>query len=214
MEKYVCSVCGYVYDEQKEKIKYADLPDDWTCPMCGVSKSFFKPEEKKEIKKSVKPKQATEKTVEEAFSEAELYVLCTNLAKGCEKQYMFEEATLFMEIADYYNQNTKKINEKSIEEIINSLNNDLEKNYVESFTQARKEKDRGALRALTWSEKVTRVLNGLLERYKKEGKSFLKEKKIFVCQICGFIYIGTSSPNVCPVCKVPKLKIQEIGGLD
>lgn len=36
-----CDVCGYVYDEQKEAAGWDDLPDDWTCPVCGAGKSEF-----------------------------------------------------------------------------------------------------------------------------------------------------------------------------
>lgn len=39
--KYKCSLCGYIYDDAKEEIKYEDLPDDWKCPLCGASKSLF-----------------------------------------------------------------------------------------------------------------------------------------------------------------------------
>lgn len=39
--KYVCIVCGDIYDEEKEGVKFADLPDDWTCPLCGVGKDMF-----------------------------------------------------------------------------------------------------------------------------------------------------------------------------
>ena len=39
--KYQCSLCGYIYDDAKEKIKFEDLPDDWKCPLCGVPKSLF-----------------------------------------------------------------------------------------------------------------------------------------------------------------------------
>lgn len=39
--RYQCSICGYIYDNNKEKIKFEDLPDDWTCPMCGVGKDKF-----------------------------------------------------------------------------------------------------------------------------------------------------------------------------
>ncbi|MDR0978932.1 MAG: rubredoxin [Lachnospiraceae bacterium] len=38
--KYLC-VCGYIYDEEVEGTKFADLPDDWTCPMCGLPKDVF-----------------------------------------------------------------------------------------------------------------------------------------------------------------------------
>ena len=47
--KYICSVCGYVYDEDEgcpEKdipagTKFADLPDSFECPLCGVAKENF-----------------------------------------------------------------------------------------------------------------------------------------------------------------------------
>ena len=41
MAKYVCDVCGYEYDEQAEGTPFAALPDDWTCPVCGVGKDQF-----------------------------------------------------------------------------------------------------------------------------------------------------------------------------
>ena len=52
MEKYVCSVCGYVYDpavgEPDNGIApgtaFADLPQDYECPMCGVGKDMFEAE--------------------------------------------------------------------------------------------------------------------------------------------------------------------------
>jgi rubredoxin len=51
MEKYVCDACGYVYDPAKGDpdggIKpgtaFKDIPDNWVCPLCGVSKSNFSP---------------------------------------------------------------------------------------------------------------------------------------------------------------------------
>ena len=42
-EKWVCSVCGYIYDGD---IPFEQLPDSWTCPLCGQPKSVF---EKKEV---------------------------------------------------------------------------------------------------------------------------------------------------------------------
>ena len=40
-KKFKCSVCGYVYDEDKEKTKFDDLPSDWKCPLCGIPKELF-----------------------------------------------------------------------------------------------------------------------------------------------------------------------------
>ncbi len=42
MEKYKCTICGYIYDEEKEGVKFSDLPDNWVCPLCGVGKEMFK----------------------------------------------------------------------------------------------------------------------------------------------------------------------------
>lgn len=39
---YECSVCGHKFDEDKEGIKFDDLPDDWKCPTCGTKKTYFK----------------------------------------------------------------------------------------------------------------------------------------------------------------------------
>lgn len=51
MQVYVCEVCGYEYDpaEGDEQsgvtagTAFADLPEDWICPVCGAGKSEFKP---------------------------------------------------------------------------------------------------------------------------------------------------------------------------
>lgn len=39
--KYRCRLCGYIYDDAKETIKFADLPEDWRCPLCGATKDQF-----------------------------------------------------------------------------------------------------------------------------------------------------------------------------
>ena len=40
-KKYKCPACGYIYYEEKEHMKFKDLPDDWVCPACGSEKSDF-----------------------------------------------------------------------------------------------------------------------------------------------------------------------------
>ena len=43
--KYVCNVCGYVYDpEENDGIAFEDLPDAFVCPLCGVGKEDFSEE--------------------------------------------------------------------------------------------------------------------------------------------------------------------------
>ena len=41
MKKYRCILCGHIYDEADEEVKFVDLPEDWTCPMCGATKDQF-----------------------------------------------------------------------------------------------------------------------------------------------------------------------------
>ncbi len=51
MKKYVCNVCGYIYDPEagdseggiKSGTSFESLPDDWVCPVCGASKEDFSP---------------------------------------------------------------------------------------------------------------------------------------------------------------------------
>ena len=44
MVKYVCSICGYVYDEEAEGNKWEELLTTWQCPRCGVAKDMFEKE--------------------------------------------------------------------------------------------------------------------------------------------------------------------------
>ncbi len=44
MQKWVCTVCGYVYDpEENGGVAFEDLPDDYECPECGEPKDAFEP---------------------------------------------------------------------------------------------------------------------------------------------------------------------------
>lgn len=39
--KYKCVVCGHIYDDASEEVKFEDLPNDWMCPVCGAEKEDF-----------------------------------------------------------------------------------------------------------------------------------------------------------------------------
>lgn len=49
MDKYICTVCDWVYDPEigdpehgiAPGTKFEDIPDDWVCPLCGVGKEDF-----------------------------------------------------------------------------------------------------------------------------------------------------------------------------
>ena len=49
MEKWICDVCGWIYDPKKGDPEsgiapgtpFEDISDDWTCPECGAGKDMF-----------------------------------------------------------------------------------------------------------------------------------------------------------------------------
>ena len=43
--KYVCEVCGWVYDEDEKGVKWEDLPEDFACELCSVGKDQFTAQE-------------------------------------------------------------------------------------------------------------------------------------------------------------------------
>lgn len=53
MKKYVCSACSYVYDPEvgdpdsgiPAGTPFAEIPEDWVCPICGATKDLFEPED-------------------------------------------------------------------------------------------------------------------------------------------------------------------------
>ena len=111
--RYICQVCGYIYDDAKEKVPFAELPDDWRCPLCRTAKSDFRPEEAtpaiSEMQKAA-VNTAAETIIRETpendpdakkLSIGQLAALCSNLARGCEKQYKPEEAGLFRNNVDF-----------------------------------------------------------------------------------------------------------------
>jgi len=52
MDRYVCTICGYIYDPStgdpdngvSPNTRFEDLPDSWECPVCGASKADFEKE--------------------------------------------------------------------------------------------------------------------------------------------------------------------------
>lgn len=51
MQKYICDVCGWIYDPAvgdpdnniAPGVEFKDLPDSFLCPLCGVDKTQFSP---------------------------------------------------------------------------------------------------------------------------------------------------------------------------
>ena len=211
--RYVCSICGYVYDEAKQGKPFAALPETWTCPLCGAARSAFAPEA---AAKSAAPAPTVAPPAlvhgdMQKLSPGALSILCSNLARGCEKQYKEEEAALFREIADWFAAAAPAAQETGVDALASRIGEDLAA-YPALNAAAVQAGDRGTQRICVWGEKVTAILKTLLERYRREGEAMLRDTDIWVCSVCGFAYVGKEPPRLCPVCKVPAWKFEKIEG--
>ena len=209
MKKYRCTICGYIYDESKENVKFSDLPEDWKCPLCGAPKNLF--EEIVEDNQTVEVTKETEVITEDndlrELSNDEIAYICSNLAKACDKQYLEEEKGLYLELFEYFK--SKDINNESINNLIEMFNNDA--NILnDAFNIVNNYDDSGAKRVLTWATKTNNIINSIIKDYSVKGIEYIKNNKIWVCDICGFVFIGDVPPQVCPICKVPNFKILEV----
>lgn len=210
--KFICSICGYVYDEAREAVHFVELPESWTCPLCGAAKSAFKPEQSVEQTTQVSVAPIAVDTREAALSAGEWSALCSNLARGCAQQYKDEEAALYRELAAYFDAAVPPPETARAEELAVLLGVDLAARYPALRQEAVADGDRGTQRICVWGEKVTTMQQNLVERLLNEGSEFLADTSVWVCGVCGFIYVGAEAPALCPVCKVPPWKFEKIEG--
>ncbi|MGI6096090.1 MAG: rubredoxin-like domain-containing protein [Lachnospiraceae bacterium] len=203
MKQYVCTVCGYIHETD------GDLPDDFKCPLCKAGKDAFKLKEDT----ASKPADTLETPhAEKELSPMEMSIICSNLARGCEKQYLPKESEQFKQLAEFFQSKAEAASDASVDALLSLIEKDLSTGFPHANAAAGEQPDRGALRALVWSEKVTRMLQSLLNRYKSEGNKMLENTGVYVCTICGFVYIGDTPPELCPVCKVPAWKFEKQEG--
>ena len=60
---YICKACGLIYDESKGDedsglaagTRFADIPEDWACPLCGVTKADFEPYVEETVQRARRP---------------------------------------------------------------------------------------------------------------------------------------------------------------
>ena len=207
--KYICQVCGYVYDGGKESVPFDSLPESWKCPLCGAPKGEFKSAEASPGGEAAAP--APLEGELGPFTAGQMAALYSSLGRGCEKQYKAEEAALFRELAAWFTAAAPPAEDASAEALAEALRADVA-DYPALRAAADAGHDRGAARICVWGEKVTRMLSTLLDRYLREGEAMLEGQEIWVCSTCGFVWIGEAPPELCPVCKVPAWKFEKAEG--
>jgi len=134
--------------------------------------------------------------------------ILTNLAKASKKQQNTDESQVFLTLADLYSKTAKR--DTNLETIEESLQEKLKTEYPVLQEQAAAIGDRGDLRTLTWGKKVTTIQKSLIHRYRKTGEALLSEQDIYICEACGFIFLGEKSPDICPICKAPRKRFSKV----
>ena len=141
------------------------------------------------------------------LSPLELSALCSNLAKACANQTRSEEAEHFTKLANFYAKNATPVQNKGFSDLEALIMEDLSTGYPEVSKLAKAEGDRGGLRAAVWGDKVSKLLKSLLSRYEKQKDALLENTEVWVCEVCGFIFVGDLVPAICPICKAPSSRI-------
>ncbi len=220
MKLFICSICGFIYDEASgypdggisPGTIWNDVPASFVCPLCGASKTDFKekPETGSNPAGAAVPDISRTQPENVGYSAAELSAVFSNLAKGGEKQYDPELSALYQELSNYYKSKSKSADKHGFKSLDALLQTDLSSGFSFANRTAAEYHDRGALRALKWSEQVSRMISSHLNKITDGSAGFIENTNLYVCEICGFIYVGDEKPEICPICKVPNSKMTQI----
>jgi len=132
----------------------------------------------------------------------------SNLAKASEKQQRYRSAELFTQLAERFDGGDATAG--TLQSIRDELVRDLETEYPAVDEAGAEWGERGSLRAATWGRKVTTAQRALVDRYLAKGEALLEGKNLFVCEACGFIFLGDDPPAICPTCKAPASRFSTV----
>ena len=115
-------------------------------------------------------------------------------------------------LSDLFTAHVENEDNASVDVLEQLLQEDLSQYYPALHGYAKQVADRGTQRICVWGEKVTAILHSLLMRYRQDQGAFLKNTSVWVCSVCGFVFVGDEAPELCPVCKVPAWKFEKNRG--
>ena len=135
-------------------------------------------------------------------------VILSNLEKAAEKQQNYDDAEYYGRLAKKHH---KPAGGGTIAGLKDAITADI--SLIDEANKLAVEKnDRGAQRALKWGAKVATIQKSLVDRYMSKGEALLDGKSLYLCEACGFIFLGDAVPAVCPVCKAPSSRFSKVGG--
>jgi rubrerythrin len=138
-----------------------------------------------------------------------LAAVFSSLALAAEKQQKYELSEEYARRSSGYIEDFEG-ETQSLEYLRDQILEDLSEGIPKANQESIDTGDRGGQRAMKWAEKVSKIQKSLIDRYIKKGSEAIGDQSVFVCQSCGFIFIGSEAPEICPVCKVPSLKFRKI----
>lgn len=208
MEKWKCSVCGYIHE--------GPLPEDFTCPRCKQPASaFVKLEEDKSESGNKYKGTKTEKNLAEAFAgESQARNKYTYFSQVAAREGYDQLSEIFLSTARNEQEHARiwfeelgHIN-KTAENLLAAAEGE---NYewTDMYNRFAKDADEEGYPELAARfRRVADIEKTHEERYRKLLKNveikqvFEKsEQTMWECRICGHIVVGKKAPEVCPVCK-------------
>ena len=211
MEKWKCSVCGYIHE--------GPMAEDFKCPICKQPASkFVKIEEAAAPAKNPYAGTKTERNLWEAFAgESQARNKYTYFASVAKKAGYEQIAALFLQTAENEKEHAK-LWFKALGELGDTAENLLHAaegenaEWTDMYDRMAKEADEEGFHDLAEQFRgVAAIEKAHEERYRAllknvETKAVFEKSGVTVweCRNCGHLVVGTKAPDVCPVCKHPQ----------
>ena len=210
MEKWKCTVCGYIHE--------GPLPKDFQCPVCKQPASKFEKLEEASPAKNPYAGTKTEKNLREAFAgESQARNKYTYFASVAKKAGYEQIAALFLQTAQNEMEHAK-LWFKALGELGDTAENLLHAAEGENYewtdmydTFAKEAEEEGFHELAAQFRGVAAIEKSHEERYRAllrnvESKTVFEKSGVTMweCRNCGHLVIGTAAPEICPVCKHPQ----------
>lgn len=210
MEKWKCTVCGYIHE--------GNISEDYICPICKAPTLKFVKVEESATSKNPYAGTKTEQNLREAFAgESQARNKYTYFASVAKKAGYEQIAALFLQTAANEMEHAK-LWFKALDELGDTAENLLHAaegenaEWTDMYERMAKEADEEGFSDLAVQfRSVGAIEKAHEERYRAllkniESKTVFEKSGISVweCRNCGHIVIGTTAPDECPVCKHPQ----------
>ena len=210
MEKWKCTVCGYVHE--------GPMTPDFKCPICKQPAEKFVKIEDAAPAKNPYAGTKTEKNLWEAFAgESQARNKYTYFASVAKKAGYEQIAALFLQTAENEKEHAK-LWFKALGELGDTAENLLHAaegenaEWTDMYERMAREAEEEGFAALAAQFRgVAAIEKAHEERYRAllqnvETKAVFEKSGVMVweCRNCGHIVVGTKAPEVCPVCKHPQ----------